>query len=86
MKNKATQGLGNNNLLSFLKPDSLKYWRLKSNVNSRMLIQYNVNQSESLSWTKLCKRLLNSSGINDMCDNWMVSFCKVFGQAWVFIF
>jgi hypothetical protein len=21
-----------------------------------------------------------------MCDSWMVSFCKVFGQRWVFIF
>ena len=35
MKNKTTQGLGNKNLLSFPKHiDSLKYWRLKSNVNS----------------------------------------------------
>jgi hypothetical protein len=34
MKNKTTQGLGNENLLSFPKHDSLKYWRLKSNVNS----------------------------------------------------
>ena len=48
MKNKTTQGLGNKNLLSFPKQDSLKYWRLKSNVNSHMPIQY-VNQSESLS-------------------------------------
>jgi hypothetical protein len=28
MKNKTAQGLGNKNLLSFLKHDSLKYWRL----------------------------------------------------------
>ena len=28
MKNKTTQGLGNKNLLSFPKQDSLKYWRL----------------------------------------------------------
>ena len=28
MKNKTTQGLGNKNLLSFPKHDSLKYWRL----------------------------------------------------------
>ena len=28
MKNKTTQGLGNKNLLSFSKHDSLKYWRL----------------------------------------------------------
>ena len=51
MKNKATQGLGNTNLLSFdsfPKLDSLKYWRLRSKVNSRMSIQY-MNQSESLS-------------------------------------
>ena len=49
MKNNlTTQGLGNKNLLSFLKQDSPKYWRLKSNVNSHMSIQY-VNQSESLS-------------------------------------
>ena len=37
MKNKATQGLGNTNLLSFdsfPKHDSLKYWRLRSKVNS----------------------------------------------------
>jgi hypothetical protein len=48
MKNKTTQGLGNKNLLSFPKHDSLKYWRLKSNFNSHLSIQY-VNQSESLS-------------------------------------
>jgi hypothetical protein len=28
MKNKTTQGLGNKNVLSFPKHDSLKYWRL----------------------------------------------------------
>jgi hypothetical protein len=44
MKNKTTQGLGNKKILSFPKHDSLKYWRLKSNVNSDMSIQY-VNQS-----------------------------------------
>ena len=49
MKNKR-RGLGNKNLLSFPKHDSLEYWRLKSNVNSHMSIQY-VNQSESLSWS-----------------------------------
>jgi hypothetical protein len=49
-KNKTTQGLSNTNLLSFPKHDSLKNWRLKSNVNSHILIQY-VNQSESLSWS-----------------------------------
>ena len=48
MKNKTTQGLGDKNLLSFPKHDSLKYRRLKSNVDSHMSIQY-VNQSESLS-------------------------------------
>jgi hypothetical protein len=48
MKNKTTQGLGNKNLLSFPKHDPLIYWRLKTNVNSHMSIQY-VNQSESLS-------------------------------------
>jgi hypothetical protein len=47
MKNKTTQGLGNKTLLSFSKHDSLKYWRLKSNVNSHMSTQC-VNQSESL--------------------------------------
>ena len=45
MKNKTTQGLGNKNVLSFPKHDSLKYWRLKSNVNNHISIQY-VNQSE----------------------------------------
>ena len=40
MKNKTTQGMGNKNLFSFPKHDSLKYWRLKSNVNSHMSIQY----------------------------------------------
>jgi hypothetical protein len=24
--------------------------------------------------------------VKDICDNWMVSFCKVFGQGWVFMF
>jgi hypothetical protein len=43
MKNKTTQGLGNKKILSFPKHDSLKYWRLKSNVNNHMSIQY-VNQ------------------------------------------
>jgi hypothetical protein len=32
--------LGNENLLSFPKHDSLKYWRLKSNVSSHMSIKY----------------------------------------------
>jgi hypothetical protein len=41
MKNKTTQGLGNKNLLSFPKYDSLK-------CQYNMSIQY-VNQSESLS-------------------------------------
>jgi hypothetical protein len=36
MKNKTTQGLGNKKILSFQKHNSLKYWRLKSNVSSRM--------------------------------------------------
>jgi hypothetical protein len=44
MKNKTTQGLGNKKILSYPKHVSLKYWRLKSNVNSDMSIQY-VNQS-----------------------------------------
>jgi hypothetical protein len=48
MKNKTTQGLGNKNLLSFPKHDSLKYRRLKSNVNNHISTQY-VNQSEPLS-------------------------------------
>jgi hypothetical protein len=38
MKKKTTQGLGNENLLSFPKHDSLKYWRLKSNVNSHIYV------------------------------------------------
>jgi hypothetical protein len=50
MKNTTIEGLGDKNLLSFPKQDSLKYWRLKSNVNSHMSIRY-VNQSESLSWS-----------------------------------
>jgi hypothetical protein len=33
MKNKTTEGLGNKNLMSFPEHDSLKYWRLKINVN-----------------------------------------------------
>jgi hypothetical protein len=36
MKNKTTQGLRNKNVLSFPKHDLLKYWRLRSNVNSHM--------------------------------------------------
>jgi hypothetical protein len=40
----------NNSNDIFPKHDSLKYWRLKSNVNSHMSIQY-VNQPESLSWS-----------------------------------
>jgi hypothetical protein len=48
MKNKTTQGVSNKNLLSFPKHDSLKYWRLKSNVDSHMSIHY-VNQSETMS-------------------------------------
>jgi hypothetical protein len=52
MKNKTTQGLGNENVLSFPKHDSLKYWRLKSNVNSHMSIQY-VNHWESRSFPDL---------------------------------
>jgi hypothetical protein len=50
MKNKTTQGLGNKNLLSFQKHDSLsKYCWLKSNVNSG-ICQYNIwiNQSHYL--------------------------------------
>jgi hypothetical protein len=47
-KKKKTQGLGNKNLSSFPKYDSLKYWRLKNNVNRLTSIQH-VNQSESLS-------------------------------------
>jgi hypothetical protein len=50
MKSKTTEGLGNKNLLLFPKHVALKYWRLESNVNSHMSIQY-VNQSESLSWS-----------------------------------
>jgi hypothetical protein len=50
MENKTTQGLGNKKILSFPKHDSLKYWRLKSDVNNHMSIQYE-NQSESLSWS-----------------------------------
>ena len=42
MKKKTTHGLGDKNLLSFPKHDSLKYWRLRCNSH-----QY-VNQSESL--------------------------------------
>ena len=40
MKNKTTQGLGNKNVLSFPKHDSLRCWRLKRNVNSHISIQY----------------------------------------------
>jgi hypothetical protein len=73
MKNE-TQGLGNKNLLSFPKHDSLKYWKLlKSNDNSRMSIQY-VNQSESLSWS-----------FSDLSGDKMVSPKKVYVQkTWNF--
>jgi hypothetical protein len=49
-KTKQPKGWVIKNLLSFPKHDSLKYWRLKSNANSHMLIQY-VNQSEPPSWS-----------------------------------
>ena len=43
MKNKTAQGLGNKNLLSVPKHDSLKYWRLKSNlVHNHMSIQFKL--------------------------------------------
>jgi hypothetical protein len=46
MKNNlTTQGLGKQNLLSFLKQDSLKYWRPKTAMSTVIY----VNQSESLS-------------------------------------
>jgi hypothetical protein len=47
MKNKTTQGLGNKNILSFPKHGSLKYRRLKSNVNRHMSIHLckSINRS-----------------------------------------
>jgi hypothetical protein len=29
--------------------------------------------------------LATTEVVKDMCDNWMVSVCNVFGQEWVFI-
>ena len=60
MENKTTQGLGKKNVLPFPQHDSFKYWRLKSNVNSHMPIQY-INQSESLSSTLMCPKANNVS-------------------------
>ena len=50
IKNKIIQGLGNKKLLSFSKHDSLKYWRLKGNVNCRMPVKF-WNHLESLFWS-----------------------------------
>jgi hypothetical protein len=158
MKNKTTQGLGNENVLSFPKHDSLKHWKLKSNISSTWYVNtIYVNKSESLSssfshlsgdkwfptkvhvqttWNfrlylnctsisltrpeslaldhgnglvqrltrervyspalKCNEGLWKSQGtsyqtrvtevVKDMCDNWTVSFCNVFGHGWVFIF
>jgi hypothetical protein len=37
-----SKGLGNKKILSFSKHDSLKYWKLKSNVNSHMSTKYYI--------------------------------------------
>ena len=44
MKNKTTQGLGNKNLLSFPKHDSLKYWRLVKVTPVKLLPLTNAKQ------------------------------------------
>jgi hypothetical protein len=68
MKNKTTQGLGNKNLLSFTKQDSLKYWKLKSNVNSRMSIQY-VNQCHYRDHFPICQETNGVSKETTCADN-----------------
>jgi hypothetical protein len=51
MKNKTIQGLGNKKIIVISKHDSLKYWRPKSNINSRMSIKYMlINHSHYLDY------------------------------------
>ena len=72
MKNKTTQGLGNENLLSFPKHDSLKYLKLKSNVNSHMSIQYvnqSINQSHYLDHFSICQEANGVSKESTCADN-----------------
>jgi hypothetical protein len=52
MKNKTTQRLGNTNLSSFPKHDSLKYWRL--NVNSHISLNTICKSIRDLSGGKWC--------------------------------
>jgi hypothetical protein len=72
MKNKTSQGFGNKNLLSFPKHDSLKYWRLKSNVNSSSVIcQYNmrINQIHYLDHFPTCCETNGISKKSTCADN-----------------
>jgi hypothetical protein len=88
MKNKTTQGLGNKRLLSFQKRDSLKYWRLKSDVNSHMSIQYTSHyldhfrfvRRQIMSQKYICRQhetldytLQKIAQAVIICNNWMVS-------------
>ena len=67
MKNKTTQGLGNKEILSFPKHDSLKYWKLKSNVNSRMSIQHKI--FNSLRFDYNLSPLQNNQYVNTICES-----------------
>ena len=76
MKNKTTQGLGNKKILSFPKHDSLKYWKLKSNVNSHMSIQHKtidtpkiVNIFNSLRFDYNLSPLQNNQYVNTICES-----------------
>jgi hypothetical protein len=48
--------------------------------------KYMCRQHETLDRRKLHNQTHVTEVVQDMYDNWMVSFCKVFGQGWVFIF
>jgi hypothetical protein len=62
-------GLSNRNVLSFPEHGSFNYWRLKSNVNSHMSIQY-VKQSESLSYHfPICQDTNSVSKESTCADN-----------------
>jgi hypothetical protein len=54
MKNKTTQGLGNKNLLSFPKHDSLKYWRLVKVTPVKSLPLTNAKQPNMRVPTHTC--------------------------------
>ena len=54
MKKKTTQGLGNKNLLSFPKHDSLKYWRLVKVTPVKSLPLTNAKQPNMRVPTHTC--------------------------------